>query len=46
MNQEFLKYLEESLSKEEYNLMLEEYKKKPTRSIRLNKIDYDTFTKI
>ena len=45
MNQEFLKYLEESLSKEEYNLMLEEYKKKPTRSIRLNKIDYDTFTK-
>lgn len=45
MNQEFLKYLEESLSKEEYNLMLEEYKKKPTRSIRLNKIDYDTFKK-
>lgn len=45
MNQEFLKYLKESLNETEYNLMLEEYKKKPVRSIRLNKIDFDTFHK-
>ena len=45
MNQEFLKYLEETLTKKEYELMLEEYQKKPVRSIRLNKITYDTFHK-
>lgn len=44
MNQLFLERMKNYLSESDFNKYLECLNEKPTRSIRLNNIDYDTFT--
>jgi NOL1/NOP2/sun family putative RNA methylase len=45
MNQDYLNRMKEYLSKEDYDKLIEAYKESPSRSIRINKIEYETFIK-